>query len=164
MKPALLVIDMQKKYRGRSQACAASMDEAAKNTVWAIDLFERRKLPVIHIVHNGGGPEALESEDFWELDSIAGRDRKQIIVKTRGSAFIGTDLDKRLREAGVDMLVLCGFAAEYCVLSTARAAEDSGWRLALLHECLASPQPENIPFVERISETVSCGALEGFLG
>ncbi len=163
MKPALIVIDMQKQFLGRSAECAASLDSAAKYIAWAIEIFGKKNLPVIHIVHNEGGPEELESKDFWELDSIACPKREDVIVKSKGSAFIGTDLEARLKACGATMLIICGFAAEYCVLSTAKAAEDLGWGFALLKGALASPDPQNIPFVERTSETVSAGALVGFM-
>lgn len=163
MKAALLVIDMQKQYRAQGGAMASSMDTAVKYIEWAIGLFKKKGLPVFHIVHNEAGPEALKDENFWELDAIAAPDRKDVIVKTKGSAFSGTDLQERLKAAGVDMLVLTGLAAEYCVLNTYKAAENLDWNLAILKGSLAGPDPENVPFVERICETVSAGALAGFL-
>lgn len=154
---------MQKQYLGKSAECADSMTQAAKYIAWAIAHFQEKNLPVIHIVHNGNGPEALKSDDFWELDSIACPKRDDVIVKNKGSAFMDTDLASRLKASGATMLIITGFAAEYCVLSTAKAAEDLGWDFALLKGALASPDPQNIPFVERTSETVSAGALVGFM-
>ena len=164
MKPALLVIDMQKQYRKLGGAFQESIDQAAKYVAWAISIFKAKGLPIFHIVHHEGGPEELESDDFWELDAVAAPDRKDVIVKTKGSAFAGTDLDARLRAAGADVLVLTGLSAEYCVLSTMRAAESLGWNAVFLRGALASSEPANIPFVERISDVVSTGALLAFLG
>jgi len=45
-----------------------------------------------------------------------------VIEKTRYSAFVGTDLEQRLRARGVDTLVLCGLTTECCVDCSARDA------------------------------------------
>lgn len=49
------------------------------------------------------------------------------IVKHVHSAFIGTDLEARLREAGITTLVLSGLVANYCVETTARMAGNLGF-------------------------------------
>lgn len=48
------------------------------------------------------------------------------------SAFEGTTLDERLREAGVRRLFLGGLATDYCVLNTVRDAVQHGYAVVLL--------------------------------
>ncbi|CAN5580639.1 bifunctional nicotinamidase/pyrazinamidase [soil metagenome] len=43
-----------------------------------------------------------------------------------------TDLADRLREAGIQMLVVCGLATDYCVKATALDARGLGWSTILL--------------------------------
>jgi nicotinamidase-related amidase len=43
------------------------------------------------------------------------------IHKTYGNAFNKTSLEDELRKLGVDTVIITGFCAEYCVLSTYRA-------------------------------------------
>ena len=82
------------------------------------------------------------------------------IHKTYGNAFTKTALGDELRTLGVDTVIVTGFCAEYCVLSTCRGAEDVDLVPIVLREALASRAPENIKFVESVNEVISYGALE----
>ncbi len=52
------------------------------------------------------------------------------------SAFEGTTLDERLREAGVRCLFIGGLATDYCVLNTVRDAITRGYAVCLLMDGL----------------------------
>jgi nicotinamidase-related amidase len=86
------------------------------------------------------------------------------IHKTYGNSFNRTPLESRLRELGADTVIITGFCAEYCVLSTYRGAQDCDLTPIILRGSLASAVPENIKFVESISDIVSYGALKKVLG
>jgi Amidases related to nicotinamidase len=85
------------------------------------------------------------------------------IHKKYSNAFIKTSLAENLRNLGADPIILSGFCAEYCVLSTYRGAMDLDLTPILLRNALASGSEENIRFVERISEVISLGALKSFI-
>jgi len=68
-----------------------------------------------------------------------------------------------MRALSVDTVLVTGFSAEYCVLSTYRGAQDFDFTPIILKGPLASDNPEHIRFVEEISETISYGALETML-
>lgn len=79
------------------------------------------------MARRGGDPD-VESDlcrageagsDFYGPKPLEG---ELVIEKTRYSAFVGTDLEQRLRARGVDTLVLCGLTTECCVDCTARDA------------------------------------------
>ena len=65
-----------------------------------------------------------------------------VIVKRRVSAFSGSDLDVLLRGAGADALVLAGISTSGVVLSTLRQAADLDYRLTVLADACADPDPE----------------------
>jgi nicotinamidase-related amidase len=65
-----------------------------------------------------------------------------IVVKRRVSAFSGSDLDVLLRSAGATELVLAGIATGGVVLSTLRQAADLDYRLTVLSDACADPDPE----------------------
>gem|GEM_PF-3513849 len=60
-------------------------------------------------------------------------------------------------------VIIVGFCAEYCVLSTYRGAEDHGLTPVIMRGGLASAKPENINFVENISNIISYPVLAKML-
>ncbi|RKT08697.1 nicotinamidase-related amidase [Streptomyces sp. 1114.5] len=64
-----------------------------------------------------------------------------LIRKTRHSALSGTGLDRRLREHGITALVVCGLSTSGAVLSTVTDAADRDYRLHLLSDAIADPNP-----------------------
>lgn len=54
------------------------------------------------------------------------------------SGFAGTDLEQRLREAGVRRLVVGGLATDYCVLQTVLDARECGFEVVVLGDAVAA--------------------------
>jgi len=85
------------------------------------------------------------------------------IVKTYGNSYTKTELAEKLRELKVDTVIITGFCAEFCVLSTYRGTEDFDLKPIMLKSALASNNSEHVKFIEEISETISYGALKALL-
>ncbi len=165
MKPALLVIDMQKEFFKYGPAAAESLDGAIEYINAAIALFREKELPIVCIQHMNEAEQLVPSAEGFAVPeklNILASDLH--IHKTYGNAFTKTELGARLRELGVDTVVITGFCAEYCVLSTYRGALDVDLTPVILRGALASTKPQSIPFVESISELISHGALKKVLG
>jgi len=65
--------------------------------------------------------------------------QKGLDVGTDGySGFAGTDLAARLRNLGVERLVLCGLATDYCVRATALEALRNGFEAAVVTDAIAA--------------------------
>lgn len=60
-----------------------------------------------------------------------------IVVKSRISAFTGTDLDMILRAKEIDTVVLFGIATSGVVLSTLLEAGDDDYRVVVIEDCCA---------------------------
>jgi len=74
-----------------------------------------------------------------------------IVRKVRVGAFSTTNLDAQLRERGVDTLILAGISTSGVTLSTVRDASDRDYRVLVLSDATADPDPELHAFlIERI--------------
>jgi len=160
MKPALLVIDMQNKFFELGPAFKQSLEEATEYINAAITLFKERNLPIFVIEHSDKEDGLIPgTPEFPTHESIILASTDVRITKTYGNSFTKTALAERLKESGIDTLIITGFCAEYCVLSTYRGAQDNDFKPFILRGSLASDNREHIRFVEEISELVSYEAL-----
>jgi nicotinamidase-related amidase len=74
--------------------------------------------------------------------AVAARPGDVVVTKHRVSAFAGTDLEMVLRANGIETLILTGIATSGVVLSTIRHAADADYRIIVVADCCADPDPE----------------------
>lgn len=164
MKTALLIIDIQNEFFNLNQACSDSLKSAIEYINAAISLFREKNLPIVVIQHKSEEQSIVPGASGFDVPESVKLEPQDIrIVKTYGNSFIKTGLAQKLRNLRVETLVLTGFCAEYCVLSTYRGAEDFDFTPIILKGSLASDNAKHIRFVEEITETISYGALKTFL-
>lgn len=149
---ALVVVDCQKAFTDLGHATTVIRpDETLANILELVDAYRRLSLPVIATRHVHGtrpGPGGMGSwwrtflmqdDEASQLCEGLSRRRPGIVIeKDRYSAFGGTPLDGLLRAAGVNTLFLCGFMTHICVESTARAAFDLGYDVAVVADACSS--------------------------
>jgi nicotinamidase-related amidase len=164
MKPALLVIDVQMEFFKFGPTTEQSLHDAIEYINEAIALFREKDLPVICVQHVDQERNLTPGEEGFELpEELHILPSDLHIHKTYGNSFNKTPLGDHLRDLGVDTVIVSGFCAEYCVLSTYRGALDLDLSPIVLRGALASNDLENIRFVESISEIISLGALRKVL-
>lgn len=154
-----MIIDMQKAfYQGPT---VAQMDDAAAYINATIPVFREKGLPVIWVYDEDKEDGVVPGTEGYEfIDALQPQDGDVKIKKNYGNSFNKTEADQVLKDAGVDTIVMTGFCAEYCVLSTYRGAKDLDYFPMLLKNGIASVSKENKEFVENISETVTYGVLQ----
>lgn len=95
---------------------------------------------------------------YGQLDKvyqeIADSPRVFWMDKRHYSAFSGTDLDIRLRERGVQTVVLTGVLTDICVLHTAIDAYNLGYEIEVVASAVASLSEERHRFALEHFETV----------
>ena len=165
MKPALLVIDVQKDFFKADAQTVQSLNNAIEYINAAIALFRAKNLPIFCVQHMDEEDKLIPGEEGFDLpEKLQILPTDGSIHKTYGNAFNKTGLQSKLKELGVDTVIITGYCAEFCVLSTYRGAKDLDLTPMLLRGSLASGSPENIKFVESISDIISNGALKKVLG
>jgi nicotinamidase-related amidase len=115
-------------------------------------------------------PQAFHSDSPTTAvhESVAPQTGDVIVRKTRVGAFSTTDLDQQLRERGIDTLILAGISTSGVVLSTVRDASDRDYRVLVLADATADPDPEVHEFLlERIFprqvDVITRADLDGLL-
>ena len=165
MKPALLVIDVQKEFFKSDAQTVQSLNGAIEYINAAIALFRAKNLPIFCVQHINKEDQLVPGAEGFDLpEGLHILPTDGHIHKTYGNAFNKTELLRKIKELEVDTVILSGYCAEYCVLSTYRGAQDLDLTPMLLCNSLASGQPENIKFVESISDIISYGSLKKVLG
>jgi nicotinamidase-related amidase len=164
MKPALLVIDLQKKFFKISQKHSESLKLAIEYINEAIKIFRKRGFPIICIQHKSEDEGLVPGNEEFEVhESVRLAPQDLRIVKTYGNSFTKTELTEKLRKVGVDTVIITGFCAEECVLSSYVGAEDNDFTPIILRSAIASGNPNRVKFVEEISNVVSIEALRKLL-
>lgn len=93
--------------------------------------------------HKDGLTEGSEGHKLYEDLEVA--DEDLIARKTRFSTFIqgSSDLDARLRERGIENLLIVGTATNFCCETSARDAMMIGYRVAMVSDANAARYDED---------------------
>ncbi|GAA3218727.1 cysteine hydrolase [Actinocorallia longicatena] len=106
----------------------------AQNAAKALRAARDAGMPVFHVAP---GPMTEQLHPLVERGP-----HEPVLAKSTFSAFAGTDLDQRLRDAGVGRIVIAGVATSGTVLSTARWAHDIGYQVAICADACADPDAQ----------------------
>ncbi len=137
---SLVIIDVQKGFDEHKWGTRNNFF-AEENIAKLLKAWRKAKRPIFHIKH-----------DSTELDSplnpnLPGNEIKDIvkpkanetlIIKNVNSAFIGTDLEKILREKGIKTLVIVGLTTDHCVSTTVRMAGNLGFTVYVVSDATAT--------------------------
>jgi nicotinamidase-related amidase len=109
--------------------------EAERNIARLLEVWRSQRRPIIHIRHDSTfatsayRPGQVGNEFKDEVAPLA---NETVIAKRTNSAFIDTDLERRLRGAGLETLVVAGVATNNSVEATVRMAGNLGFETYLV--------------------------------
>lgn len=126
---AVVMIDCQNTYR-EGVMRLVGVEDALEEGRRLLERARAAGAPVLHIAHDAGpgSPYDFSAEIGRIADIVAPRDGEPTIVKHYPNAFVGTDLDERLRALGRETVIFAGFMTHMCVNSTVRGAFSHGYK------------------------------------
>jgi nicotinamidase-related amidase len=125
----LLPIDMQRAFDGSPwpKRWNGRVDE---NGLALLRKWREAGRPIIHVQHDSvveGSSLGPASEGNRFRPGFEPEAGEPIVSKSVNSAFIGTDLDLRLRRLGARHVVTFGISTDMCVSTTVRTGSNMGW-------------------------------------
>jgi nicotinamidase-related amidase len=163
---ALIVIDVQQGFLdprwGRRNNPQAERNIAALLAAW-----REAGRPLFHVQH---GSRSDQGAFYPGTPGHAFKPEAQplpgeiVIPKDVNSAFIGTDLEARLRASNIDTVVLCGLTTDHCVSTTARMAGNLGFHTFLVEDACATHErtgPDGTWFSAEQMHATAVASLNG---
>jgi nicotinamidase-related amidase len=135
----LLPIDVQRGLAGPAWDRRSNFAMEA-NGLSLLAAWRQRGWPLIHVRHDSIHPAShLHPRHPGNAfrPGFEARAGEPVVSKSVNAAFIGTDLDLRLRRLNVSTVVLFGLYTDMCVSTTARVASNLGYRTIVVADACA---------------------------
>jgi nicotinamidase-related amidase len=136
----LLIIDVQQGFDEPGWGHRNNPD-AEQNISQLLKKWRHTGRPVFHVQHLSLSPDSPlraahpGSQIKEEVMPLPG---EPVIQKHVNSAFIGSDLERQLREAGYQKLVIVGLTTPHCVSTTTRMAGNLGFQTYVVADATAA--------------------------
>ncbi len=149
-KTALLIIDMQDFFLNeQSHAHVPSMQAIVPKLKNLQDHFLQNNLTVIQTKHSNTIEDAGQMMSWWgailmpsdpmvRIIPELADSRIPVISKSQYDAFCKTDLEHRLRNDGIEQVIISGVMTHLCCESTARAAFFKGFDVFFIIDGVAT--------------------------
>lgn len=138
-KTALMIIDVQEGLDDPRLGKRNNPD-AEENMARLLAEWRKQARPIYHVQHmSQEAHSTLRPELLGNAikQIVAPQGNEPLIQKTVSNAFVGTDLEERLRDRGIEALVCVGLTTEHCVSTTARIASDLGFTIYVVADATA---------------------------
>lgn len=165
MKSALLIVDIQNDFCPKGALPVKDGDKVVAPANALIRHFQKRDQPVF-LTRDWHPADHCSFREFggpWPAHCVAGTQgaafhsslevpENAVIIskaaepdKEAYSSFEGTDLASRLKQAGVEHVILAGLTTDYCVRNTALDALKNGFSVTVVSDGIraVNVQPED---------------------
>lgn len=139
--PALLIIDVQKAIDDPSWGDDRNNPDAEANIARLLDAWRARGWPIFHVRHASREPQSTYrpgQSGFEFKPEAAPLPGERIIEKQTNSAFIGTSLERELRDAAITKVVVAGVITNNSVEATVRMSGNLGFETFVVSDATAT--------------------------
>jgi nicotinamidase-related amidase len=141
-KTALVLVDFQGDYFDPAKLPIPGGPAAAGQAARLIAAFDAAGAKVVHVRHLAGSPAAPlfapGSPGAEIVAAVRPKAGHEVMSKGLPSSFVNTELDTRLRSAGIDTVVVAGLMTHMCVDATARDAMSRGYKVIIAADACAT--------------------------
>ncbi len=139
----LLPIDMQRGFGAPGAPALSSLPDAP--ALRLLQAWRASGRIVVHVRHDSVEPGSAFAPGLPGnalREGFSPRPGEALVAKSVNAAFIGTDLDLRLRRLGATTIVAFGLTTDRCVSTTVRVGANMGYRMIVAADaCAAFGQP-----------------------
>lgn len=155
--PALLIVDFVMAYLDPASPLYAGVEDALESNIRLLVAVRQAGIPVIftNVVYEPGGADGglfyqkIPALKAFDRGSPLGQfpstlqpgDGEAVISKQFASAFFGTALDEKLRDMGIDTLLISGLSTSGCVRATALDALQHGFAPFVVRDACGDRHP-----------------------
>ena len=130
-KPTLLVIDVQRAWNDPALGQRNNDPSAEENVARLLQAWRTAEAPIIHVRNCETDPDwpmLHEGNPGFEfMDEAVPQEGEPVLTKEVNSAFIGTDLEERLRNTDATTVVIAAITTDHCGSTTVRMSANLGF-------------------------------------
>jgi nicotinamidase-related amidase len=142
--PTLVLVDVQRAFDDPAYRDPSTRNnpDAEKNVARLLEAWRSHGAPVIHVHHFETDPDFpmfhKGSTGFEFKPEALPLEGEPVLEKCVNSAFIGTDLEERLRDSGATTVVIAGITTDHCCSTTARMSGNLGFDTLFVGDACAT--------------------------
>ena len=141
-KRATIAVDIQNDYFPGGKFPLDGMDEAAEKARTVLDAARARGDLIVHVRHefaDASAPFFHPGSEGADINPVAAPQGDEIVVtKNQVNAFKDTDLDRILKDNGIEQVVIVGAMSHMCIDAATRAASDLGYQTTVIADACAT--------------------------
>ncbi len=141
-KRAVIFVDIQNDYFPGGKWTLHGIEAAADNAAKLLAAARKKGDLVVHIRHEFPGADApffaAGSEGAKINAKVQNLENEKVVLKHHINSYRETELKSILDEHGIEEVVICGAMSHMCIDAVARASNDFGYKVNVVHDACAS--------------------------
>jgi len=137
---ALLLIDIQQGMDD-PRLGARNNPDAERHAERLLATWRTAQAPIVHVQHLSTRDDSVfrPGQPGVELkEAVRPAANEPLFQKRANCAFVGTTLEKHLRDRNIRSLVIAGMMTDHCVSATTRVAADLGFEVTVVSDATAT--------------------------